>query len=270
VRRRGPAERRAFSLHRLARELEHPAAITWLGHSTVLIELDGVTLVTDPVLRERLLHLRRLHPAPDPALTSGTDAILVSHLHPDHLDRRSLRLLPREAQLFGPSGARRLLRLSGRAVTEMGAGEVAEVGPVRVRAVPAAHDPRRHPLARAGGAIGFVIEGSRSIYFAGDTELFEEMSQIGPVDIALLPVWGWGPRAGRGHLNPEDALEALRRIRARLCVPIHWGTLLSVMMGARRPRWLTEPPRELRRLAELEAPDVEVRVLQPQQRLPLG
>jgi L-ascorbate metabolism protein UlaG (beta-lactamase superfamily) len=250
--------------------LEQAGAITWLGHSTVLIELDEVTLVTDPLLRERLLHLRRLRPAPDPELVRGTDAILISHLHPDHLDRRSLRLVPTDARLIGPSGVRRVLRWSRREITEVQSGEVAEVGAVRVRAVPAAHDRRRHPFARAGDALGLVIEGTRSIYFAGDTELFEEMSQIGPVDVALLPVWGWGPRPGNGHLDPEHAVEALRRIRPRLCVPIHWGTFAPAHLRRKRLRWMSEPPHELRRLAGLETPDVEVRILEPLERLQLA
>ncbi|MEK6276773.1 MAG: MBL fold metallo-hydrolase [Actinomycetota bacterium] len=250
--------------------MEQAGAITWLGHSTVLVEIDGARIVTDPLLRERVLHLRRLHPAPDPAPAGESDAILVSHLHPDHLDRRSLRLLPADIPLIGPAGTRRTLRFSRREVVEVRAGEATQVGPLRVRAVPAAHDPRRHPLARAGEALGFVIEGTRSVYFAGDTELFEEMSQIGPVDVALLPVWGWGPRAATGHLDPEQAVEALRRIRPRLCVPIHWGTLVPLHLQRKRPRWLTDPPHELLRLAAQEAPEVEVRILEPLERLPIA
>jgi L-ascorbate metabolism protein UlaG (beta-lactamase superfamily) len=250
--------------------VEDAGAITWLGHSTVLIELDGTRLVTDPLLRGRVLHLRRLQPDPDPALTGDADAILVSHLHPDHLDRPSLRMLPPAAPVIGPAGTRRTLRASRREVLEMRVGETTEVGPLRVTAVPAAHSPRRHPLARSGGALGFVIEGSRSVYFAGDTELFDEMSKIGPVDLALLPVWGWGPKAGAGHLDPQGALETLRRVRARLCVPIHWGTLVPRHLQRKRLRWLTDPPHELQRLAAQEAPEVEVRVLKPLERLALA
>jgi L-ascorbate metabolism protein UlaG (beta-lactamase superfamily) len=222
------------------------------------------------MLRDRGLHLRRLRPVPDPHLAQAVDAILISHLHPDHLDRASLQLIPDRAQVIGPPRTRRAVRDSGRDVVEVRAGESTAVDPLRVRAVPAAHNARRHPLARVGGALGFVVEGTRSLYFAGDTEVFDEMSQVGPVDVALLPVWGWGPRAGSGHLDPERAMEALRLIRPRLCVPIHWGTLVPLHLRRRKPRWLSEPPHELRRLAARELPDVEVRVLEPLERLTLA
>jgi L-ascorbate metabolism protein UlaG (beta-lactamase superfamily) len=246
-------------------------SLSWLGHSTVLIELDGHRLLTDPVLRRRLLHLRRLGPVPPPERLQGIDSVLVSHLHPDHLDPPSLRRLGGTPRVVGPPGSRRLLpRELAQRAEELKPGEGIRLGEVKLRAVPASHDIRRHPLARRGGAIGFVIEGSLSLYFAGDTDLFDEMSEIGPVDVALLPVWGWGPRAGSGHLDPARALEALRRIRPRICVPIHWGTFVPFHMQRRRPRWLTDPPLELKRLAADALPDVEIRPLEPLERLPLG
>src|SRR5262249_14365509 len=105
--------------------------------------------------------------------------------------------------------------------------------------------------------------GGACVYFAGDTDLFPEMSELGSVDLALLPVWGWGPFVGAGHLDPERAARALEMIRPRLSVPIHWGTLYPAGLNRLLPRFLTEPPLEFARLARRYAPDVRVEILAP-------
>ena len=100
-------------------------------------------------------------------------------------------------------------------------------------AVPALHDGRRTPVGQAGeDALGYVIAGGgRRVYFAGDTELFEEMSGLRPLDLALLPVWGWGPSLNPGHLDPAGA-RALALLRPRVAVPIRLGTFYrSVSAG---------------------------------------
>jgi L-ascorbate metabolism protein UlaG (beta-lactamase superfamily) len=89
------------------------------------------------------------------------------------------------------------------------------------------------------------------------------MSGLGSLDLALLPVWGWGPSVGDGHLNPERAAMALEMLRPRLAVPIHWGTFYPLGLRRLRPRPLTQPPLEFARLAQRRAPEVEVRVLEP-------
>jgi L-ascorbate metabolism protein UlaG (beta-lactamase superfamily) len=86
------------------------------------------------------------------------------------------------------------------------------------------------------------------------------MEALAPLDVALLPVWGWGPSLGRGHLNPRTAAETLRLLRPRVAVPIHWGTYFPIGRGGRR---LADPPHEFARHAAELAPDVEVRVLKP-------
>ena len=79
-------------------------------------------------------------------------------------------------------------------------------------------------MGRPADALGYVIAGGgRRVYFAGDTELFEEMSELRPIDLALLPVWGWGPSLNPGHLDPAGAARALALLRPRVAVPIHWG-----------------------------------------------
>src|SRR5207247_234997 len=169
------------------------ARIVYVGHATVLVELDGVRLLTDPLLRSRVLHLRRVGTV-DVAALHGVDAVLISHIHLDHLDISSLVRLGRDVPLVVPRGARKLLQRKGfRSVTELADGEELRIGPLVVRGTPAFHDPRRWPLGTRAEPMGHVIEGTRSVYFAGDTDVFEGISALAPIDIALVPIWGWGP-----------------------------------------------------------------------------
>jgi L-ascorbate metabolism protein UlaG (beta-lactamase superfamily) len=239
--------------------------LSYLGHSTTLIRVDGTALMTDPMLRGWLGPLRRQGPRPNPDGMKGLDGVLISHLHRDHLDLPSLRRIPASTPLIVPRGASRWLARSGaERVVELGQGESIPIGQLEVTAVPAVHDGRRDRWGRRIAPLGYVIEGQgRRIYFAGDTDLFPEMAELDGVDLALLPVWGWGTSVGAGHLDPRRAAEALRRIRPRLAIPIHWGTFFPVGLRRLRPRYLTDPPIEFARFAGVLAPEVEVRILQP-------
>jgi L-ascorbate metabolism protein UlaG (beta-lactamase superfamily) len=238
------------------------ARITWLGHSTVGIELDGVVLVTDPVLRRRVAHLRRDQAASPP---TRPDAILVSHMHYDHLDVPSLVRIGRDVRLVVPRGAGRFLR-GFRAIEETEPGGVLEIGGVRIDVVEAVHDGRRRPLGAWAPALGFVVRGSRTVYFAGDTELFDGMAALAPLDVALLPVSGWGAKVGPGHLDPEAAARALRLLRPSIAVPIHWGTYGV----AWRPRGDRTPAEQFAERAAEVAPEVDVRILPVGASLELG
>ena len=243
-----------------------PARVTYVGHGTVALGLGDRNILTDPFLRSWLGPIRRHGRRPDPDLVARTQLVLISHVDRDHLDLRSLRRLPDSAELVAPRGAGRVAARGGlRHVHELGPGESATVAGVRVNAVKAKHRPHRHPFSRlATPALGYVIEaGGRRVYFAGDTDLFEGMAELGPVDLALLPVGGFGPRVGAGHLNPRKAARAAALIAPRVVVPIHWGTLYPVGLEWVRPRRLEAPARELERIAADVAPDVSVRVLLP-------
>jgi L-ascorbate metabolism protein UlaG (beta-lactamase superfamily) len=231
----------------------------------VLIELGGVRLLTDPVLRGRLLHMRRVAPAVDPALLAGLGAVLISHLHHDHFDVPSLRRLePAAAQLLVPAGSgRRAARRGFAKVVELRPGDRTDLGAVSVLTVPAIHGGRRHPLAAKTEALGYVVEADGlRVYFAGDTDLFDGMTELGEIDVALIPVWGWGPKLGAGHLDPERAAEALALIEPRIAVPIHWGTLFPRTNRDRDDR-LTAPPHEFAATAARVAPAVDIRILSP-------
>jgi L-ascorbate metabolism protein UlaG (beta-lactamase superfamily) len=234
--------------------------LDFIGHSAVVIDLDGVRLLTDPVTRARVGPLRRVEPVPARDRLKGVDAVLISHLHWDHLDVPSLRDLGRDTPMFVPAGAGPWMGSAGFShVREMAVGESVDVGGVVVRAVPAVHSGYRPPLGPTAPPLGFVVRGSRSVYFAGDTDLFDGMGRLGePIDLALIPVWGWGPTLGRGlHLDPLRAAQSLRLIRPRAAVPIHWGTYWPHALGRVFPERLVEPPAAFVEYAAELAPDVQ-------------
>ena len=235
--------------------------LTWLGHSTVLIEVDAVRLLTDPVLRPRVLHLRRAGEAlrlePQPL-----DAVLLSHVHYDHLDLPSLRQLGGSPLFVVPRGAGSMLRSRGfDQVIEVEAGDEEQIGGTTIRATHAEHDSSRGPFGIETPALGYLVSGSVTTYFAGDTDLFGGMGAIvDDLDVALLPVAGWGPRLPRGHLDPRRAAEALGLLRPRIAIPIHWGTYRRIGLS-RDPAELREPAESFARFAADLVPNVEVRVL---------
>ena len=242
------------------------ARVTYVGHATVLAELGGARLLTDPLLRRRVGHLARRVPPPGAALTEGIDAVLVSHLHHDHADLPSLRRLAAGTPLVVPAGAGEFFARRGLEVrAELAPGDSVRIGGVEVTATAAEHDGARPFGGTAATAVGYLLSAAgRRVYFAGDTDVFDAMADLGAdLDLALLPVWGWGPTLGPGHMNPERAARAAALLRPRLAVPIHWGTYYPAGLSRARPGPLLHPPRAFAaRVADL-APEVEVRVLAP-------
>src|SRR4051812_40900382 len=148
-----------------------PQRIVFLGHATAAIELDGTRILTDPVLRGHVSGLMRRTPVPEAAFESQVDAVLISHLHRDHLDVASLRLLPAGVPLLVPQGAGAYLAAKGFPdIREMRVGETISIGGVAVIATLANHSSSRPPFGPTSACLGFVIEGSVRIYFAGDTD----------------------------------------------------------------------------------------------------
>jgi L-ascorbate metabolism protein UlaG (beta-lactamase superfamily) len=247
------------------------ALVRFVGHATVLFELDGVRLLTDPLLRRRVAHLRRVTPIQMDDLRRP-DAVLLSHAHYDHLDVSSLRLLDRTALAVVPKGLGPFLRRLGfERVAELEAGDEVDVGGVTVRATKADHDSERVFGVRTE-ALGFALLGSRRAFFAGDTDLFPELEGlVEDLDVALLPIWGWGAKLGRGrHLDPEKAAEAVRLLQPRVAIPIHWGTYAPVhrtLFGM--PAFATSPAAAFELAVRGRAPGVDVRILAPGESLEL-
>lgn len=226
--------------------------VTWWGHSTVSLREQGVHLLTDPLLTDRVAHLsRRRGAAP---LELAPDAVLVSHLHHDHLHLPSLRLLPPGTTVVLPIGGAGLLDSLALEPVEVAPGDVVHVDGLAVRAVHAEHDGRRHPGSSwKGPALGYVVEGERRTWFVGDSGPAPTLgADVGRADVLLVPVGGWGPvsrPSARGqHLGPDEAARLSAEVAASLAVPIHYGTLWP--SGMRAKGSFTSPGE---RFAELSA-----------------
>ena len=207
-----------------------PGRVTWLGHASWLVQLDGTSLLIDPVFGERISYvIRRNAPAPlQPAQLPRIDRTLVTHNHYDHYDRPSV--LAAGAPVVTGVGLGKGLPLPVRG---LGWWETERIGEsVRITYVPSQHWSRRG-LFDVNQTLwgGFVIEGSRSrIYHAGDTAYFEGFSQIGArfpaLDAALLPIGAYDPAwfMEKQHMNPEQAIQAFIDLGARHFLAMHWGT----------------------------------------------
>lgn len=260
-------------------------AVRWLGHASVVLDVAGARLLTDPLLRPHAGLLRRRGEGPDPAHWRGADAVLVSHLHHDHAELGSLALLGRVPVVSAPANARWLRRhgVPGAVGLPEGAWWTAPSarltgrlgGRVQVRAVPAVHGDRPMPH-RPNAANGFVVRaGGWGIWFAGDTGPHPAMAHVpdalgGVVDLALVPVGGWGPRLSGGHLDPVEAARACALVGARHAVPIHWGTLHAPVSRRLPPGWMDRAGPAFAAAARHEAPGCEVHLLEPGEQLRLA
>jgi len=232
--------------------------VAWLGHSTVVLDLDGVRLVTDPLLRHHNGPLRRRGPRPASTAWTGADVVLLSHLHHDHAELSSLRMLADAPVLTGHVNAAWLRR---RGLTGVGLDDEWReiVGGVAVRLVKAVHHARPMPH-RPNGAYGHLVRAHGAVvWFAGDTSLYDEMAEIPRladrpgIDLALVPIGGWGPRLSPGHMGPEEAAIACAMTRADTVLPVHWGTLHPPGMH-RFGNWMDRPFAEFRRALAATAP----------------
>ncbi|WP_263119384.1 MBL fold metallo-hydrolase [Cellulomonas sp. RIT-PI-Y] len=217
----------------------------WLGHASVVLDLAGARLLTDPLLRPHAGLLRRRAAPPRPADWAGADAALISHLHHDHAELGSLRLLGDTPVLSAPANAHWLAGHGLPGARGIGPDEWWPVPgtPVRVRPVTAVHGHRPMPH-RPNATNGFLIvaPGMR-VWFAGDTAPYPAMRELpelagGPIDLALVPVGGWGPRLSGGHLDPVQAARVCALVGARHAVPIHWGTLHAPASRRLPPGWM--------------------------------
>lgn len=220
--------------------------LTWVGHSSVLIDTGRQRILTDPLLTNRIAHLRR-RAGTVTADHGDIDLAVVSHAHMDHLHLPSLRRLDPRAETVVPAGTEKLARRSRLAVrSAVAVGDRLEIDSTVIEVTEAVHKHGRGPHSRVRARpVGFVIAtAGLRIYFAGDTDIFDAMAELGPVDVALVPIWGWGPTIGVGHLDPARAARATAMIDPRFVVPIHWGTF-SPENGRRRvPTWLDRPSTE--------------------------
>ena len=239
----------------------HEATVTWIGHSTLLVQLDGVTFLTDPNWAGRsgpfggLVGVRRFTPPPV-GIDSlpPIDFVLISHDHYDHLDEPTVRRLARvyHPTFIVPLGLKSWLADRGiTSAIELDWGQSIVFQGLTIVCTPAQHGSGRTP-ADQGRRLwsSWAVLGSQRFYFAGDTGYYRHFKEIGdalgPFDLAALPIGSYTPRdiAGPVHISPEEALLAWTDLRARRFIGIHWGTF----MLAREP--YDEPPRRV--AAEVE------------------
>jgi N-acyl-phosphatidylethanolamine-hydrolysing phospholipase D len=219
--------------------------VTWVGHASLLIQLDGFNILTDPMWSERASPVQFAGPRrwvpPGIAFEDlpPLDVVLQSHNHYDHLDSATVRRLVRshrEASWFVPLGLASFVQKRGAragAIVELDWWQESSVGSLRITATPAQHFSSRG-IGDRGDTLwsGFALTGSnaRRVYFAGDTGYHPEFGTIGercgPFDVALLPIGAYEPRWFMRylHMNPEEAVAAFRSLNARVMVPMHWGT----------------------------------------------
>ena len=253
-RQRGSASSPAPRVEPNLDELRRPPApgeaarLTWIGHASWLIQLDGVSLLVDPILFDSIgPGIRRFVPPGVPlAALPNIDATLITHNHRDHLDLPSVKAVGRP--VVAGLGLEAFFAREELSCTELGWWSETRVGPVNVRFVPSQHWSRRG-LTDMNETLwgGFVIEGSSArIYHSGDTAYFEGFAEIGrrsgPIDAALLPIGAYDPAwfMSKQHMNPEEAVRAFTDLGARNFVAMHWGTFQLTDEA------LDEPPARLK------------------------
>jgi len=233
---------RPISAARLSAAPRAGLRYAWLGHSSVLLEVDGLRLLTDPVFSERASPFsfagpKRFHPTPLAlADTQNIDAVVISHNHYDHMDEASIRHLAAQgAQIFVPLGNKPQVLDWGVAsaqVHEMDWGQSLRLGQVEITATPARHYSSRgmfdlHETMWAS----WVISGpDHRVYFSGDTGYGKSFQDIGkaygPFDLTVMKIGAYGP--GQSwvdvHMPPEETIQAHMDLRGKIMLPTHWGT----------------------------------------------
>jgi L-ascorbate metabolism protein UlaG (beta-lactamase superfamily) len=240
-------------------------SLTWLGHATVVLEVAGRRLVTDPLLMPHNGPLRRQVARPLGGHWQRADAVLLSHLHHDHAELRSLRLLGGAPVLASPGNRSWLSR---RGLNPRAFDGWTSVGDVEVRLVEAIHHSRPMPH-RPNDACGHLVRSPGcTVWVAGDTSLYDEMSSLPDlagverIDLAVVPIGGWGPRLSPGHMGPEEAATACARTRARHALAYHWGTL-SAPLTSRWGTWFNRPLEAFAEAVGRVAPACRVLRLRP-------
>ena len=224
--------------------------ITYIGHATLLLELSGVRILTDPNFEPSLGRLLARVTPPGLAIDAlpALDALLLTHAHADHLSFTSLNDLPRDIPLYAPPAVARWLVGKGyRHATPIDDGQSATIGEtLRLHTSRATHKGNRYGFDRWRSATNmYLLESDdESAFFAGDTALTASThhlvervlwAQQRQLDIALLPIGyapAWKPGFRRGHLTGDDALALFKTLRARAMLPYHWGTFRHVTAGA--------------------------------------
>lgn len=249
-------------------ESDQPVSVTYIGHATVLVESRDFRFITDPIFSKRIAHFFSRRKIPLGARVEDLppiDSILISHGHYDHLDAPTLKKFAKDTPIVVSKSLRKIIaRLGFSDIRSLSWWDGTKIGEIAVIAVPAFHFAGRPPRLLRNDYQGYVIEGERIVYFAGDTGLqndFEKIREKFEIDLALLPIGAYSPRSfRRHHLSPEDAIRAMELLKAKKMIPIHWGTFgLSI-----EP--ITEPPERLAKVIKEHHLEDRVLILKPGER----
>ncbi len=240
-------------------------SVTWIGHATLLVNIHGTKILTDPMYSDYILVFAKRYFEPGVPIEKlpDIDAIVISHEHYDHLDRATLEQLSKDIPVIIRKGNSERVKEAGmKDIRELEWWESTEVKDVRITAVPAQH-------GRAN-ACGFVIEGEKSFYFAGDTGYFSAFEEIGKkfdLDVAFLPMSHYKSRHGRErvdkmlkriHMGPADFPDAIKDLGVELVIPMHYLTFRNVGI-LELP--LDEPPRYMREISKKHGLEKIVKML---------
>ena len=254
--------------------------VTYIGHATLLLEMAGVRLLTDPNFDPKLGRILPRVSAPGIALDAlpKLDGLLLTHAHADHLSFDSLDRLPQDLPLVAPPVVARWLRRMGYGhAVDLEPGATTAIGGLSIHAEAATHRGNRYLIDRWRSAANmYLLEaGDETCFFAGDTALVDDTHHLvertlwqhgRELDLALLPIgyapW-WKPGFRRGHLTHDDALALYERLRARVLVPYHWGTFRHVTSTAH------DAIRRLRERLVSHHLSESVRILEPGEALEL-
>jgi len=253
--------------------------VTYIGHATLMLEIGGARILTDPNFDSKLGRILPRVSAPGIALDElpALDAILVTHAHADHLSFDSIDRLPQTIPLFAPPVVAKWLRRLGYGqAVDLVPGESVVVGGATVHAASATHRGSRYGFDTwRSSANMYLLDAGDTAFFAGDTALAGDTHHLveralwetgRALDLALLPIgyapW-WKPGFRRGHLTHDDALTLFERLRARMFVPYHWGTFRHVTATA------YDAIRRLRARVDEAGLHATVRILEPGESLEL-
>ncbi len=219
-------------------------SITFIGHSTALIHLNGTNILTDPNFNNWAVIVHRgREPGIKIENLPKIGAILISHAHRDHLDKWTMEQLPKDTPVLISEGNGDILRDWGFTdVREMNIWNNTAINGIKITAAPANHSGSRNSaFADYPKSLSYIIQGEKTVYFAGDTGLFDELKEIGnrsQIDAALLPIGAYRPRwfMKSHHMSPDDAVQAMAMLGAKEMIPIHWGSFRIASDGIDEPK----------------------------------
>lgn len=243
--------------------------VTWLGHATVVIDANDTRVLADPLLSRHNGPLRRRFATPEEPHWQDPDVVLISHLHHDHAEIRSLNRLGDAPVVTAPKNAAWLRRkgISGG----LGLGDEwydVPNRPVSIRLVRADHHARPMPH-RPNEANGHIVKTpTMTVWVVGDSSLYDEMRDLpeiagAPIDLAIVPIGGWGARLSEGHMGPKEAAVACSWVKAKAALPVHWGTLHVPLLRELPRGWMDRPGEQFVEHLAKAAPDCQPISLMP-------